>query len=168
MHAPLAAIDAAVQLCQINLSGLHDTFLVPSARSDELMARKLHEFSSLLSPEGLEELSVPLLRHLAISAALSSRQFLTYPLPHHALERLFALMTERVLTNRHRDTFWPQRTVDQLLDHVRRHLHRLVFRAAGPVATLEGLENVRIDAADAGAYLAFALFLRDRRGFSLQ
>jgi hypothetical protein len=159
VYAPFAAVDAAAQLCHINLSGLHETLLVPGERSDEFIVRKLHYYSSLLNPEGLDELFVPLLRHLAVSTALSSRLFLTYPLPHHALEQLFALMAERVLTNRHRDPSWPQRTVDQSLDHVHRHLHRLVLRAAEPASTLEGLEQVRLDAADAATYLAFASFL---------
>lgn len=158
-YAPFAAVDAAAQLCHINLSGLHTTLLVPGERSDEFIVRKLHYFSSLLSPEGLDEIFVPLLRHLAVSAALSSRLFLTYPLPHHALERLFALMAERVLTNRHRDPGWPQRTVDQHLGHAHRHLDRLVLRAAEPASTLERLEQVRLDAADAATYLAFAFFL---------
>lgn len=160
VYPPLAAVDAAAQLCQFLHDGLHETLLLPAEPSDRFVGSKLRYYQSALSTQNLDELLVPTLRHLAVAVGLCSRLYVSYPLPHHALQRLFSLMSERVLSNRHRDATWPQRNPDHHVEDACRHLDRLFPLLAQPAATLNALDCARIDAADAANYLAFARFLK--------
>jgi hypothetical protein len=97
VYPPLAAVDLAVQRCLAVHDGFAESLLLPCEPSDRAIVAKLQYYESILSLSSLEDLLVPALRHLAVAIALSSRLFLSYPIPTHNLQRLISLMAERVL-----------------------------------------------------------------------
>lgn len=155
---PLAAVDAASNACLAQQEGLHETLLPPDDSTDRTLYIRLLSYRDDLSPASFPVVLVPTLLHIAVALASASRFYMSYPLPHHALQRLFALMAERVLMNRSRDSSWNQRGLEDHLSQARRHLERLSQRIAQPAVTLHVLDQIRTDGADAANYLSFAYY----------